>query len=245
MQAEIMSYLTYLVFLFPQDVTITYNMANTKIIVGLSGGVDSAVAALLLKEQGYEVTGVFMKNWEEDDTSSHCTATKDLQDAQDVCNKLNIQLHTANFAAEYWDLVFSYFLQEYKANRTPNPDILCNKEIKFKTFLEYAKLLGADFIATGHYATKKESASCYLLAKGIDQNKDQSYFLHALNQEQLKSSIFPLGNYTKQQVRERAKQAGFKNHQKKIVLEFALSANASLKNSYNNTYLLNQEILLI
>jgi len=174
----------------------------TKVIVGMSGGVDSSVSALLLKQQGYQVEGLFMKNWEEDDGTEYCTAIDDLNDAQNVCDTLEIKLHTANFAAEYWDNVFAYFLAEYQAGRTPNPDILCNKEIKFKTFLDYAKILGADFIATGHYVRRKGSK----LLKALDTNKDQSYFLYALNDTQISSSLFPLGNLPKTLVRQIAEQ---------------------------------------
>ena len=181
----------------------------------MSGGVDSSVAALLLKEQGYQVEGLFMKNWEEDDTDNYCSATADLQDAQAICDTLAIPLHTVNFAAEYWDIVFEYFLTEYKAGRTPNPDILCNKEIKFKIFLEYAKSLGADCIATGHYARKLVVDDKFMLAQASDQNKDQSYFLYTLNQQQLSSSLFPLANIKKDEIRNIAKANGFINHHKK------------------------------
>lgn len=181
----------------------------------MSGGVDSSVAAMLLLQKGYEVSGLFMKNWEEDDTSGHCTATQDVADAQNVCDKLGIQLHTVNFAAEYWDNVFGNFLSEYKAGRTPNPDILCNREIKFKAFLEYAKHLGADFIATGHYAARIDAGNGVQLGKADDFNKDQSYFLYALNQAQLQAALFPLSNLTKPMVRKLATEAGFVNHAKK------------------------------
>lgn len=186
-----------------------------RVIVGMSGGVDSSVAALLLQQQGYTVEGLFMKNWEEDDTEEFCTATQDIADAQAVCDTLGIPLHKVNFATEYWDNVFRYFLEEYQAGRTPNPDILCNSEIKFKAFLDYAKTLGADAIATGHYAKSEKSENSFNLHKGIDENKDQSYFLHALNQTQLKNAIFPLGNLTKPEVREIAAKAGFVNQSKK------------------------------
>src|SRR6218665_3296700 len=155
--------------------------ANTRVIVGMSGGVDSSVSALLLLEQGYQVEGLFMKNWEEDDGTEYCTAMADLADAQAVCDRIGIKLHTANFAAEYWDNVFEYFLAEYKAGRTPNPDIMCNKEIKFKAFLEFAaEALGADYIATGHYVQRRFAEGHWQLLRGLDTNKDQSYFLYTI-----------------------------------------------------------------
>ena len=163
----------------------------SKVIVGMSGGVDSSVAALLLLEQGYRVEGLFMKNWEEDDGTEYCTAKEDFADAQAVADKLGIILHGANFAAEYWDNVFEYFLAEYKAGRTPNPDILCNREIKFKAFLEYAMQLEADYIATGHYTRRGESDGKGTLLKGLDANKDQSYFLHSVGHSELEKTLFP------------------------------------------------------
>lgn len=172
----------------------------------MSGGVDSSVSALLLKQQGFQVEGLFMKNWEEDDGTDYCTAKKDLADAQAVCDKLKIKLHTANFASEYWDNVFEHFLAEYKAGRTPNPDILCNKEIKFKAFLDYALMLGADLIATGHYVRRRDENQQTLLLKGLDSDKDQSYFLHAVAGKQLAKSLFPLGDLKKTQVRAIAEQ---------------------------------------
>lgn len=159
----------------------------------MSGGVDSSVSALLLMEQGYQVEGLFMKNWEEDDGTEYCTAMDDLADAQAVCDKIGIKLHTANFAAEYWDNVFEHFLAEYKAGRTPNPDILCNREIKFKAFLDYAMMLGADLIATGHYVRRRDIDGRTELLKGLDPNKDQSYFLHAVGGEQIAKTLFPVG----------------------------------------------------
>ena len=173
----------------------------------MSGGVDSSVAALLLIEQGYAVEGLFMKNWDEDDETEYCTAKADLADAQQVCDTLGITLHTANFAADYWDNVFEHFLEEYRAGRTPNPDILCNREIKFKVFLDYAQILGADAIATGHYTRLAEVDGQTQLLKGLDGNKDQSYFLCQLSQEQLKMALFPIGHLEKPQVREIAKEA--------------------------------------
>jgi len=186
-----------------------------KIMVGLSGGVDSAVAALLLKQQGYQVEGLFMKNWEEDDSVEYCSAAEDLHDAQAVADLLQIPLHTINFSAEYWDRVFEYFLAEYRAGRTPNPDVLCNREIKFKAFLSHSLSLGAASIATGHYARSTREADGIHLHRARDENKDQTYFLYMLGQQQLSSSRFPLGELEKQQVRELAKQAGFPNHGKK------------------------------
>jgi tRNA-specific 2-thiouridylase len=186
-----------------------------KIIVGLSGGVDSSVAALRLIEQGWEVEALFMKNWEEDDDASYCSAAEDLADARAVAGLLGIRLHTINFASEYWDRVFAYFLDEYRAGRTPNPDVLCNREIKFKAFLDYALALGADRIATGHYAgVRCESDGCQLL-RARDENKDQTYFLYMLGQRALRHSLFPLYDIDKTQVRELAARAGFPNHKKK------------------------------
>ena len=181
----------------------------------MSGGVDSSVAALLLIQQGYEVEGLFMKNWEEDDSEEYCTATEDLADAQSVSDDLGIPLHTVNFSGEYWDHVFEYFLEEYRSGRTPNPDIMCNKEIKFKAFLDYALDLGADFIATGHYARIDRSSKELKMLKGLDNNKDQTYFLYTLQQHQLIKSLFPIGELEKSKVREIAKKAGFDTATKK------------------------------
>lgn len=190
-------------------------LPNNKVIVGMSGGVDSSVAAWILKQQGYEVEGLFMKNWEEDDGSEYCTAIEDLADAQQVCDKIGIHLHTANFSGDYWDNVFEHFLSEYRALRTPNPDILCNREIKFKAFLDYAEMLGASHIATGHYARKQESGGQTHLLKGLDQNKDQSYFLHAVEESAFKKSLFPIGEMQKDEIRKIASEQGFVTHDKK------------------------------
>ncbi len=190
--------------------------AQTKVIVGMSGGVDSSVSAHLLLEQGYQVEGLFMKNWEEDDTDEYCAAAEDLKDAQAVCEKLGIKLHTINFATEYWDNVFEYFLAEYKAGRTPNPDIICNKEIKFKAFLEFAcEDLNADYIATGHYVQKELRDGHWKMIRGLDSNKDQSYFLYTLNERQLAHTLFPVGNIEKPAVRAIAEQANLITHNKK------------------------------
>ena len=191
---------------------------QTRVIVGMSGGVDSAVAAALLKQQGYLVEGLFMKNWNEDDGSEYCTAREDLLDAMQVAGALDIELHTANFAAEYWDRVFAHFLHEYQSGRTPNPDILCNREIKFQAFLDHALTLGADGIATGHYARRDFPAAMDAparLLRARDQNKDQTYFLHAVGGDKFRRTLFPLGEMEKPRVRELAAAFGFDNHKKK------------------------------
>ena len=190
-------------------------MTRNPIIVGMSGGVDSSVAALLLRQQGHAVSGLFMKNWEEDDGTEYCTAREDLDDAARVCDRLGIELHTANFAAEYWDNVFEEFLREYAAGRTPNPDVLCNREIKFKQFKRYARELGARAIGTGHYARVARSGDGIRLLKGVDRNKDQSYFLQALEPGQLDNVVFPVGELEKPAVRELAARHGLHNHRKK------------------------------
>ena len=186
-----------------------------KIIVGMSGGVDSSVAAHLLLEQGFAVEGLFMKNWEEDDTPEYCSASEDLADAQQVCDQLGIRLHTVNFSSEYWDHVFEYFLQEYRDGRTPNPDIMCNREIKFKAFLDHAQVLGAERIATGHYVRTRRQGQRVDLLRGVDAGKDQSYFLYALNQYQLGHALFPVGELEKKAVRDIARREGFVVHAKK------------------------------
>ena len=176
---------------------------NSRVVVGMSGGVDSSVAALLLLRQGYEVHGVFMKNWEDSVDTGYCSVAEDLSDAEDVCETLGIPLHKVNFSEQYRQRVFAHFLAEHQAGRTPNPDILCNKEIKFRAFLDHARQLGAEHIATGHYARLCHNGSSHLL-KGLDPGKDQSYFLHALNQEQIRDALFPLGELHKAEVRELA-----------------------------------------
>lgn len=186
-----------------------------KVVVGMSGGVDSSVVAALLKEQGYEVIGLFMHNWEEEDDNEVCTAVKDYEDVKRVCNKLGIPYYSVNFAEEYLDRVFKYFLDEYAKGRTPNPDVLCNREIKFGPFLEYAKSMGADYIATGHYARIKHDGDTHTLLKAVDTNKDQTYFLNQLNQEQLKDVLFPIGELTKPEVRKIAEKYGFVTADKK------------------------------
>ena len=190
-------------------------MTAQKVIVGMSGGVDSSVSALRLIEAGYEVEGLFMKNWEEDDGTEYCTAIEDLADASSVCDRLGIPLHEANFAAEYWDNVFAHFLAEYEAGRTPNPDVLCNREIKFKLFRDYATLLGADHIATGHYARLTHDGDTVQLRKGLDANKDQTYFLQSVTASQLSNCLFPVGDLDKPVVREMAEAAGLPTHGKK------------------------------
>ncbi|WP_034474234.1 tRNA 2-thiouridine(34) synthase MnmA [Aestuariibacter salexigens] len=187
-----------------------------KVIIGMSGGVDSSVSAYLLKQQGFQVEGLFMKNWEEDDDDEYCAAAEDLADAQAVADKLGIELHTINFAAEYWDNVFEYFLAEYKAGRTPNPDIMCNKEIKFKAFLEFAaEELGADYIATGHYVRRRFEDGHWKLIRGHDDNKDQSYFLYTLAEKHVAQTLFPIGDIEKPRVREIAAEQGLITHDKK------------------------------
>lgn len=189
---------------------------DIKVIVGLSGGVDSSVAALLLKEQGYDVVGVFMKNWDDTDEFGYCTAEEDYKDAEAVANEIDIPIYSINFEKEYYNRVFTYFLDEYKKGRTPNPDIMCNKEIKFRAFLDFAKDLGADYLATGHYARiKRNDDGSVEMLRGLDSNKDQTYFLSQLSQEQIKDVMFPVGELQKSEVREIAKKYNLKTATKK------------------------------
>lgn len=191
------------------------NQAKTRVVLGMSGGVDSSVAALLLKEQGYEVIGIFMKNWDDTDEFGVCTAEEDAADVRRVCAQIGIPCYTVNFEKEYYDKVFTYFLDEYKKGRTPNPDVMCNREIKFGEFLQKALDLGADYIATGHYARVEQDESGYRLLRGVDSNKDQTYFLNALNQYQLSKAMFPIGHLPKPKVREIAEKAGLATAAKK------------------------------
>lgn len=190
--------------------------SKTRVVVGMSGGVDSSVTALLLKEQGYDVVGVFMKNWDDTDENGVCTATEDYKDVAKVANQIGIPYYSVNFEKEYWDRVFEYFLAEYRLGRTPNPDVMCNKEIKFKAFLDYALQLGADYVATGHYAqvTRDEDGTTHML-RGVDNNKDQTYFLSQLSQEQLSKTLFPLGGMEKPEVRAIAEKANLATAKKK------------------------------
>ncbi len=190
-------------------------MSKKKVVIGMSGGVDSSVSAWLLKEQGYEVVGLFMKNWEDDDDGKYCSARQDWLDAVSVADVIGVDIEVVNFAAEYKERVFSEFLREYEAGRTPNPDVLCNAEIKFKAFLDHAVSLGAEQIATGHYARVRENNGLYELMKAVDDTKDQSYFLHRLNQKQLSKAIFPLGEIRKTEVRKIAEKLGLPNAKKK------------------------------
>lgn len=199
----------------PAQGAVSPNLSGQKVVVGMSGGVDSSVAAWLLKEQGYEVVGLFMKNWEEDDTDEYCSARQDWLDVVSVADILGIDVEAVNFAAEYRERVFADFLREYAAGRTPNPDVLCNAEIKFKAFLDHAMSLGANLIATGHYARVKRMGEEVQLLKAVDATKDQSYFLHRLTQAQLTKVLFPLGEITKKEVRQIAADLGLPNARKK------------------------------
>ncbi len=189
-------------------------MENKTVVVGMSGGVDSSVTALLLKQQGYNVVGLFMKNWDEKD-GGHCTAEQDYEDVRRVCNKIGIPYYTVNFTKEYMDNVFDSFLKDYEKGRTPNPDVLCNREVKFKPFLKFAKSIGADYIATGHYAQIKHCDDKHYLLRAVDENKDQTYFLNQLSQTQLQDVLFPIGHLKKTQVREIANEYGLVNANKK------------------------------
>lgn len=190
-------------------------MSKKKVVIGMSGGVDSSVSAWLLKEQGYEVIGLYMKNWEDDDDSEYCSTREDWIDAVSVADVVGVDIEAVNFASEYKDRVFAEFLREYQAGRTPNPDVLCNAEIKFKAFLDHAMKLGADYIATGHYARVREMNGQFQLMKAMDASKDQSYFLHRLNQKQLANTLFPLGEIHKTEVRKIAEQLQLPNAKKK------------------------------
>ncbi len=190
-------------------------MPKQRVVLGMSGGVDSSVAAWLLKQQGYEVIGLFMKNWEDDDDDEYCSTRQDWIDAVSVADVVGVDIEAVNFASEYKDRVFAEFLREYEAGRTPNPDVLCNAEIKFKAFLDHAIDLGADLIATGHYARVRESDGRFELLKAIDASKDQSYFLHRLNQSQLSRTLFPLGELHKTEIRRIADELALPNARKK------------------------------
>ncbi|MBC1456583.1 tRNA 2-thiouridine(34) synthase MnmA [Listeria newyorkensis] len=189
--------------------------SKTRVVVGMSGGVDSSVTAYLLKEQGYDVIGIFMKNWDDTDEFGMCTATEDYEDVIRVANQIGIPYYAVNFEKEYWDKVFTYFLDEYKLGRTPNPDVMCNKEIKFKAFLEHAESLGADFVATGHYARVETLDNEVKMLRGVDRNKDQTYFLNQLSQAQISKVMFPLGGMEKPEVRRIAEEAGLATAGKK------------------------------
>ncbi|PZD94165.1 tRNA 2-thiouridine(34) synthase MnmA [Paenibacillus sambharensis] len=189
--------------------------SETRVVVGMSGGVDSSVTALLLKQQGYDVIGIFMKNWDDTDEFGHCTAEEDAEDVRRVCDQIGIPYYTVNFEEAYYDKVFSYFLDEYKRGRTPNPDVMCNREIKFGDFLKKALSLGADYLATGHYARVEQSGGGVRLLRGVDAGKDQTYFLHALSQEQLSKAMFPIGHLPKPEVRRIAEEAGLATAKKK------------------------------
>jgi tRNA-uridine 2-sulfurtransferase len=193
----------------------TRQPSEIRVVIGMSGGVDSSVAAYLLKQQGYDVIGIFMKNWDDTDEFGVCTATEDYEDVIAVCNQIGIPYYAVNFEKQYWDKVFTYFLEEYKAGRTPNPDVMCNKEIKFKAFLEHAMNLGADYLATGHYARVERDEAGVRMLRGVDNNKDQTYFLNQLTQEQLEKVMFPIGHLPKPEVRKIAEEAGLATAKKK------------------------------
>lgn len=209
--------------------------SNTRVVVGMSGGVDSSVTAYLLKQQGYDVVGVFMKNWDDTDENGVCTATEDYKDVSKVASEIGIPYYSVNFEKEYWDRVFTYFLNEYKKGRTPDPDVICNKEIKFRAFLDYALDLGADYIATGHYARlqRDEDGHNHLL-RGSDDNKDQTYFLSQLSAEQLDRVMFPLGDMPKPKVREIAKEAGLATAEKKDSMGICFIGEKNFKSFLSN-----------
>ncbi|WP_025904243.1 tRNA 2-thiouridine(34) synthase MnmA [Mammaliicoccus sciuri] len=191
------------------------NNQSTRVVVGMSGGVDSSVTAHILKEQGYDVVGIFMKNWDDTDENGVCTATEDYNDVIEVCNQLDIPYYAVNFEQEYWDKVFTYFLDEYKKGRTPNPDVMCNKEIKFKAFLNHALKLGADYVATGHYARVNRDGDKVEMLRGVDNNKDQTYFLNQLTKDQLSKVMFPIGELEKSEVRRIAEEQNLATAKKK------------------------------
>lgn len=210
------------------------NPKDTKVIVGMSGGVDSSVTALLLKNQGYDVVGIFMKNWDDRDEFGYCTAASDYDDVRYVCDQIGIPYYSVNFEKEYWDRVFSYFLEEYKKGRTPNPDVMCNKEIKFKAFLQYALKIGADYIATGHYARIRHIDDEVHLLRGTDPGKDQTYFLCMLDQAQLSKTMFPIGHLLKSEVREIARKSGIKTASKKDSTGVCFIGERNFKNFLSN-----------
>ncbi len=193
----------------------TKDPSQIRVVVGMSGGVDSSVAAYLLKQQGYDVIGIFMKNWDDTDEIGVCTATEDYDDVIEVCNQIGIPYYAVNFEKQYWDKVFTYFLEEYKAGRTPNPDVMCNKEIKFKAFLRTCNETWGRLFATGHYARVEERDGEVVMLRGIDNNKDQTYFLNQLSQEQLSKVMFPIGHIEKPEVRKIAEEAGLATAKKK------------------------------
>lgn len=212
--------------------------SQTRVVVGMSGGVDSSVVALLLKQQGYDVVGVFMKNWDDTDENGVCTATEDYKDVAKVAAKIGIPYYSVNFEKEYWDRVFTYFLDEYKKDRTPNPDVICNKEIKFKAFIDYANQLGADYVATGHYADLMRDDNGHMhLMRATDQNKDQTYFLSQLDHEQLDRVMFPLAKLTKPEVREIAKEAGLATAEKKDSVGICFIGEKGHFRDFLSTYL--------
>lgn len=213
---------------------MTKRPEDTRVVVGMSGGVDSSVAALMLKEQGYDVIGIFMKNWDDTDENGVCTATEDYEDVIRVCNQIGIPYYAVNFEKQYWDKVFQYFLDEYRAGRTPNPDVMCNKEIKFKAFLEHALSLGADYLATGHYARVDRTGDEVKMLRGLDANKDQTYFLNQLTQEQLDKVMFPIGDLEKKGFVNWQKKQSSQQQRKKIQRVFALLEKETLKRSSVN-----------